>query len=560
MSKAWNIETIVHENAEKGFENHSSRGWRRPMRRWNGWGDESIYYPLTENALGFLREKIGEATPLPDATLHEVVGRIPPSRLPEHPSMTKSTEVRVRHARGQSLPDWLALRSGNLGIVPDGVAYPTISTELRSLLTFAKDASANIIPYGGGTSVVGHITPEKGDKPVLTIDMSRMNRLLSLDEESHLATFGAGTAGPDVEAQLRARGYTLGHFPQSFEFSTLGGWVATRSSGQQSLRYGRIEQLFAGGLLETPIGRFEVPGFPASAAGPDLREIVLGSEGRLGILTEIKVRVTPVPERERFYAVFFPDWHMATDAVRALVQARIPLSMVRLGNAVETETQLALGDGKRLTALFERYLSWRGAGAEKCMLIFGATGMRGQCRSAIKQALRLFRRNRGVYTGTIVGRKWSESRFLTPYLRNSLWETGYPVDTVETATDWENVDRMVDAIESALTRALEGEGERVHVFTHLSHLYPQGSCIYASYLFRNGKTYEQTFERWKRLKAAVSEAIVANGGTISHQHGVGVDHLPYLIAEKGELGLAAIKALCRQFDPDGIMNPGKLIP
>jgi alkyldihydroxyacetonephosphate synthase len=505
-------------------------------------------------------EKIGEGTPLPDATLQHALNQVPQSRLPDHPLITKSEEERVRHARGQSLPDWLALRSGNLGIVPDGVAYPTTSTDVRSLLAFAKDASADIIPYGGGTSVVGHITPEKGDKPVLTIDMSRMNRLLSLDEESHIATFGAGTAGPDVEAQLRARGYTLGHFPQSFEFSALGGWIATRSSGQQSLRYGRIEQLFAGGLLETPIGTLEVPGFPASAAGPDLREIVLGSEGRLGILTEVKVRVTVLPEQERFHAVFFPDWHKATDAVRALVQSRVPLSMVRLGNAAETETQLALGDGKRLTAVFERYLLWRGAGTEKCLLIFGVTGMRVQCRSAIKQALRLCRRNKGVYTGTIVGRKWSESRFLTPYLRNSLWEAGYAVDTVETATDWENVDRMVDAIESALIRSLEGESEKAHVFSHLSHLYPQGSCIYTSYVFRNGKTYELTFERWKRLKTAVSEAIVDNGGTISHQHGVGVDHLPYLIAEKGELGLAAIKALCRQFDPDGIMNPGKLVP
>jgi alkyldihydroxyacetonephosphate synthase len=529
------------------------------MRRWNGWGDESISYLLTKNAHGFLIEKIGEATPLPDATLQHALSQVPQSRLPDHPLITKSEEERVRHARGQSLPDWLALRSGNLGTVPDAIAYPTTGTDVRSLLAFAKDTSANIIPYGGGTSVVGHITPEKGDKPVLTIDMSRMNRLLSLDEESHIATFGAGTAGPDVEAQLRARGYTLGHFPQSFEFSTLGGWVATRSSGQQSLRYGRIEQLFAGGLLETPIGRLELPGFPASAAGPNLREIVLGSEGRLGILTQIKVRVTPVPEWEQFYAVFFPDWQEATDAVRALIQARVPLSMLRLGNAGETETQLALGNGRRLTAFFERYLSWRGASTEKCMLIFGATGMRRQSRSAIKQALRLFRKNKGIYTGTIVGRKWSESRFLTPYLRNSLWEKGYAVDTVETATNWKNVDRMVNAIESSLSRALGGESERIHAFTHLSHLYPQGSSIYTSYLFRNGKTYEHTFERWSRLKAAVSEAIVANGGTISHQHGVGVDHLPYMTAEKGELGLAAIKALCREFDPDGIMNQGKLV-
>jgi len=276
-------------------------------------------------------------------------------------------------------------------------------------------------------------------------------------------------------------------------------------------------------------------------------------------LTEVKVRVTPLPERERFPVVFFPHWQEAVEAVREAVQGKIALSMLRLGNAVETETQLALAGHERLVALLEKLLSWRGAGADKCMLISGVTGTRSHCRTALRQALRIFKRAGGVYTGTYVGCKWAENRFSVPYLRNSLWEKGYAVDTLDTATDWKNVDHMVGVIESALHGTLGDESERIHLFTHLSHLYPQGSSIYTSYLFRTGQTYEKTFARWQRLKSAATKAIVANGGTISHQHGVGVDHAPYLVEEKGELGLATIKTLCRQFDPDGMMNPGKLV-
>lgn len=531
----------------------------RAMRRWNGWGDETISFPLPEKARSFLVDKIGEATPLPDATLSQVLEQVPDSRLPDHPLVSKLREDRLRHARGQSLPDWLALRSGRIGLFPDGVAYPTTRNQVEALLAYAREQRAVVIPYGGGTSVVGHITPNDDKRPVLTIDMGRMNRLLSLDEESQIAIFGAGAAGPDVEAQLRARGYTLGHFPQSFEFSTLGGWIATRSIGQQSLRYGRIEQLFAGGRLETPAGPLEIPTFPASSAGPDLREVILGSEGRMGILTEVKVRVTPLPERERFQTIFFPSWKVALEATRTAVQDKIPLSMLRLSNAVETQTQLLLAGHERLVTLFEKLLSWRGAGPDKCMLIFAVSGSRLQCRSARKQARRAFKAATGLYAGSYLGLKWLENRFRTPYLRNSLWENGYAVDTVETATDWEKVDRMVDFMESALHNALPQGKNGIHVFTHLSHLYPQGASIYTTYLFPVARTYEETLSNWQDLKAAVSEAIVANGGTISHQHGVGVDHAPYLAAEKGKLGMAAIRNLFRHIDPDEMMNPGKLV-
>lgn len=537
------------------------------MRRWNGWGDDTVTYPLHDGPRQFLEGLVGPGTAPRDATLEAALAAVPPSRLPAHPLVSDDPADRVRHARGQSLPDWIALRSGRIPDFPDGVAYPTTDAEVRDLMRYAGESGACIIPYGGGTSVVGHINPPPGSAsangrgwgPILTVDLGRLNRLRRFDEISQLATFGAGVTGPDLEAQLRARGCTLGHFPQSFELSTLGGWIVTRSSGQQSLGYGRIEKLFAGGLLESPAGTLQLPPFPASAAGPDLREVILGSEGRLGILTEATVRVAPLPETEAFHAVFFPEFELGREAVRQIMQARLPLSMLRLSTAVETQTTLALAGRERLIGALERLLSLRGVGDGKCMLLLGLAGREAVVKTARKEALDIAGNQGGVHVGRTFGKEWHKSRFRTPYLRNTLWELGYAIDTLETATDWASIPAMVDAIEASLRSGLETIGERVHVFTHLSHLYPYGSSIYTTYLYRIASDPDETLRRWQVLKEAASLAIVAHDGTISHQHGVGVDHLPYLAGEKGPLGMAVLGDLCRRFDPEGIMNPGKLI-
>lgn len=529
------------------------------MRRWNGWGDESNGMELPGNGGQFLRDRIGNAVPLKDAAMDDVIAKVPASRLPQQDQIVTLAEDRLRHARGQSLPDWLAMRSGDFGLFPDGVAYPETSNDVAELLAFSAKNSITVIPYGGGTSVAGHINPAASDKPVLTIDMGHMNRLLELDEESLIARFGAGTPGPQVESQLRARGYTLGHFPQSFELSTIGGWVASRSSGQQSLRYGRIEQLFAGGIIETPKGRLDIPTIPASAAGPDIREIIMGSEGRMGIITEVCVRVTPLPEKEKFYVIFYPSWKQAKEASRKLVQSKIQLSMLRLSNAIETETQLALAGHEKLIALLEKFLSIRGTTSGKCMMTLGTTGSKAQCSASLSQVKKIAAEFGGVYTGTHLGDKWAEKRFNMPYLREALWQKGYAVDTLETATDWDNVDNLLNKMEASLRHGLEPKGEKVHVFTHLSHFYGQGCSIYTTYVFRNADSYEETLSRWKTLKTTTSEVIVNHRGTISHQHGVGKDHAPYMPVEKGPLGMAAIKALVNEFDPDGMLNPGTLL-
>ncbi len=534
------------------------------MRRINGWGEAAVNYPLSQHLTDFLTQVCGAGTKPQDLSLARLVEEAARTlaTLPTHRLISADPTERLRHARGQSLPDLIALRSGRGLVLPDGVAYPTSDEEVAELLGMARQWNCRVIPYGGGTSVVGHINPQPQDKPVLTINLSRLNHLHSLDPESRLATFGAGVVGPDLEAALRAHGFTLGHFPQSFELSTLGGWIATRSSGQQSLYYGRIERLFAGGQLHTPRGLLEIPAFPASAAATDLREMVLGSEGHLGILTRATVRISALPPHEEFMGVFFPDFERGTQAGRQLVQAGLPLSLLRLSTAGETATNLALAGPSRGLAGLDKWLRWRGASDQRCLLLLGLSGPSRLTQAGRKLAFEIIRQNDGLGLGplgAIFGKQWQKSRFRLPYLRNSLWENGWAVDTVETATNWSNVPALLARLEKALREALTEQNERVHVFTHLSHFYPQGSSLYTTFIFRLAADPDETLSRWQTLKGAASRAIVAGGGTISHQHGVGLDHAPYLGAEKGELGLAAIEALYRQFDPEGMLNPGKTL-
>jgi alkyldihydroxyacetonephosphate synthase len=532
------------------------------MRRWNGWGDDKTDVHLSAAVQTLLGDALGPGQPLDDATFAQVCEAVPRSRLPAHDLVDTDPAIRARHARGQSLPDLIALRGGTGLVFPDGVALPTSAEEVAELVDLAVARDFSLIPYGGGTSVTGHVNPVPSAAPVLTVSLARLARLRHLDAESRLATFEPGVTGPAVEEQLGALGYRLGHYPQSFEYSSLGGWIATRSSGQQSRGYGRIEDLFAGGTLVTPAGTLRLPPFPASAAGPDLRHLVLGSEGRLGILTEAIVRVSPLPEVERFEAVFFPHWEAALDGARALAQSGLPLSMLRVSTAAETATNLALAGRSRAGSALGTLLSWRGMHDQaRCLAVVGFTGRARHVRPVRRAALDLLRRQGAVRVGgSFLGRAWQKGRFRVPYLRNTLWDSGYAVDTVETATTWRQVPRTLLALESAVRGALSPEDERVHAFTHLSHVYPSGASLYTTFVFRLANSPEATLERWRRLKAAASEAIVREGATISHQHGVGADHLPYLAAEKGALGMRALRRLAATFDERGLLNPGKLLP
>ncbi|GAB3670266.1 FAD-binding oxidoreductase [Salinisphaera aquimarina] len=528
------------------------------MRRWNGWGDDTIDKALPAAARAFLESRLGRGDTPIDASLDSACAQVPASRLNAEPGWDVSAEARLRHAHGQSFADWAAVRHGDVGPFPDAVATPATHADTRAVLDRARALGAVVIPYGGGTSVVGHLKVIDDGRPVVCVDMSHNARLLDLNPRDRIARIGAGAPGPVLEAQLRAHGFVLGHYPQSFDYSTLGGWIVTRSAGQQSRRYGRIEDLLHGARLACAGSDFDVGGQVASSAGPDLRQLVLGSEGRLGIVTEADMHVCPVADHEAFHTLFFADWDAALAAARSITHAGVAVSMLRVSNAEETDTQLRIAGHESAIAWLRSYLGWRRLGDRPCMMMLGVTGDRALARRIRRDALGIARAAGGVHIGTRMGAIWAKNRFAGAYLRNSLWDAGFAVDTMETAVPWSRTTAAMSAMQQAAHAALNRYDERALAFAHLSHVYAAGSSLYMTVIWRRGGDYATDIERWRSLKAAVSQAIVGAGATISHQHGVGVDHAPYLAPEKSETGIDLIRAALAELDPDGMMNPHKL--
>ncbi|WP_201567683.1 FAD-binding oxidoreductase [Psychrobacter immobilis] len=557
-----NIDNISVDSVSK---DNTSLNTPIEQTRWNGWGNVSINKKVSPHGAKLIKSHIGKTNKLKSVSLQQVLKTVPKSRLPAELTdlnmVSTDQEVRLRHARGQSFPDWIAMHGGDFEVFPDGVAFPESTDDVEQLLKLAQEHDLIVIPFGGGTSVVGHINPQKGSRPVLTIAMSKMDQLIDLDNESQIATFGAGTQGPAVEAQLDEHGYRLGHYPQSWELSTLGGWIAARSSGQQSLGYGRIEQMFAGGTLVTPQGVLNIADIPASSAGPDLREMMMGTEGRAGIFTTVKMRVQSQPEQELFKVAFLPNWAAGKAVLKQAVQSNIRLSMLRLSNAVETDAHLHLGTTPSQFLAISTYLKARGLSSDKVMLTYGVSGDKAQNKLALTQFKKLLKQH-GSVTGKltdIMGNIWAHGRFKFPYLRGTLWEKGIMVDTFETATNWINIDEQMAQMQDAVKTSLADEGEDVMAFTHISHVYKQGASLYTTYFFRAAKDHAATLKRWQKIKKAASLSLANGTATISHQHGVGRDHAPYLVAEKGELGLQVTSDMIKSLDPEQRMNPGVLL-
>ncbi|MBR5494667.1 MAG: FAD-binding protein, partial [Psychrobacter sp.] len=458
------LDTASKDNDPTNTPANTSANTPIEQTRWNGWGNININKKVSPHGAKLIKSHIGKTKKLNSVSLAQVLKTVPKSRLPA--ALTKldtvsiDNEVRLRHARGQSFPDWIAMHGGDFEVFPDGVAFPESTADVETLLKLASEHDLIVIPFGGGTSVAGHINPQKGSRPVLTIAMSKMDQLIDLDIESQIATFGAGTQGPAVEAQLDAYGYRLGHYPQSWELSTLGGWIAARSSGQQSLGYGRIEQMFAGGTLVTLQGVLNIADIPASAAGPDLREMMMGTEGRAGIFTEVKMRVQSQPEEELFKVAFLPNWEAGKEVLRQAVQKNIRLSMLRLSNAVETDAHLHLGTTPSQFMAISTYLKARGLSSEKVMLTYGVSGDKAQNKLALTQFNKLLKQQNSV-TGKItdiMGSVWAHGRFKFPYLRGTLWEKGIMVDTFETATNWNHIDEQMQQMQEAVRTSLADEG------------------------------------------------------------------------------------------------------
>jgi alkyldihydroxyacetonephosphate synthase len=553
----------------------------RAKIKWNGWGwtahqdalaarDE--VWTWVADALGMPSLLATPARALEDVALPE--SRLYPETRAKLVAMLGPERVRddayerAFHALGRSYYDLLRLRAGDLTTAPDAVLYPRGTDEVLALLAFAAERDIAVVPYGGGTSVVGGVSGTRGEFPSLvTLDLSGMDRLLDVDPASRTATAEAGIYGPALEKGLAAKGLTLGHHPQSFEFSSLGGWIAHRGAGQGSSRYGRAEDWLVGAKLATPNGLLDTNGFPGSAAGPQLNDIVLGSEGAFGIITEATVRVHTAPQASDWRGYLFRNFASGAAAIRAAVQDEIPATMLRLSDSEETRFYRAfggLGKERKLKDRFaDLYLDRRGFDANACALIAGFEGDGEAVELARRQFDHLAKKKFGALAlGRSQGERWREGRFHGPYMRDPMMDRGVGVDTLETAARWSKIDALYTAVRDALDKAMRETAPRpgAHgvVLCHISHSYPDGASLYFTYIFP--RNLDGDIAQWRAIKTAASDAIAANCGTISHHHGVGEDHLPWIAQEKGALGIEVLRAIKGALDPKGILNPGKLIP
>ncbi|AOP51860.1 MAG: FAD-binding oxidoreductase [Brevibacterium aurantiacum] len=539
-----------------------------PRMRWWGWGEDGHDGPVKPGAKKMLAATCGwpASVNLPPVELADV--QLPEAELSADARVRFEAllgaeyvrddhATRVSHSAGRSVPDLLRLRSGEVPFAPDAVLYPASEMEVDELLTICQDERIAVVPFGGGTSVVAGIDAFRQDfSSCVCISLARLDEILDIDEESLTATVQAGVFGPDLEKKLQAKGLTLGHFPQSFEFSTVGGWVATRSAGQQSTGYGRIDENVFGLRASTPSGRITLRSTPATAAGPNPRQLLVGSEGTLGIITQATLRIKRVPEVALPDAWFFPDFHSGATALREIEQSGVRPDIARLSDLNETEFGLAqLGSDIQRKGLLA-YLRARGV-TTPCMLVLRYDGRKSEARSRRAAGRAIARKNKGVTMGGSPETAWEKHRFSTPYLRDQLMTDGVMVETMETAAPWSRIESLHDTIKQDIEKSLADRGTPALVLCHISHLYSAGCSLYYTVFAK--RQQGQEMEQWKAVKTAAGNAMVNNGGTITHHHATGADHAPWLPQETGELWVRMLRAAKAEVDPEGIMNPGKLM-
>lgn len=521
--------------------------------RWDGWGDFDRATELPRAVRALLPLMLGRVHRPEHAPGIEHV-EVDETRLTEadltafrtvvgEAHVSLDPQLRLRRAAGRSTPDLLRRRDRHQP-APDAVVRPADHAEVRELLGIAAQRGIAVVPFGGGTSVVGGVDPDAGaHRAVIALDLARLSGLISLDEISGEAVLLAGTRAPEAERLLAAHGFELGHYPQSFRYASIGGFAATRSSGQNSAGYGRFETMVTGIRMVTPTGDLDLGRAPGSAAGPDLMRLMLGSEGVFGVITAVRVRVHRVPVDRIVESWTFPDFETGAAALREVVQRAGGATVIRLSDEAETGVSLAqIGKIGRVLA----------KGASAVTVFEGEDVEHRRERTAA-----LITAAGGTSAGRTAAEDWARTRFDGPYLRDALLDAGVFCETLETATTWSNLHALRAAVTAALKDGFADAGAKSFIMCHVSHVYPTGASLYFTVLAGIKNDRPGT---WDIIKHRVGDAIMAAGGTITHHHAIGRDHAPWLTDEIGETGIRILRAVKRELDPHGIMNPGVLIP
>lgn len=548
--------------------------------KWWGWGEEGISFTHHDkpDLAPFVREHLGMDLDRPAAPVLafdqlDVPASQAPAALRDALStavgadhVTDAAHDRVVHTYGKSLRDLVRVRRGDLGRLPDLVVYPGTEDEVVAVLAAALAADAVVIPFGGGTNISGSLEPPRDEaRPVLSVDLGRLDRVLEVDDVSRLARIQAGALGPHLEEQLNARGWTLGHFPDSFRHSTLGGWIATRSSGMQSDKYGDIADITRAVRMVTPSGVLVTRPVPATATGPSVREMVLGSEGRLGLITEATVHVHRLPDERTILGYLFPDWHGALAAMNEIAASDVSPSVTRVSDARETQFSFATRKAgsaldKAKSAALKVFLRRRRGFdlSQMCLSFIGYEGTAEHVKAQRKLVGSIVSRHGGVGIGASPGALYDQKKFDTPYIRDFLLDRGGLADVSETAAPWAQLEPLHHGVNRSAQEAFDEIGVRGWVMCHLSHSYHAGACLYFTFAFEQSRGADP-LDQYDVVKRAVQQAFIDHGGTLSHHHAVGLEHAPWLEADLSAPGVGMIRALFDGTDPGHNLNPGKIL-
>jgi alkyldihydroxyacetonephosphate synthase len=466
--------------------------------------------------------------------------------------LTDAHEARVRHTYGKNYRDVIRGFRGDFTSAPDLVAAPASEDDITCILDWASDAGVAVIPYGGGTSVVGGIEGDVDERyaGVVSLDLERLSRVLEVEQSSMSARIQAGAAGPGLETQLAEHGLTLRHFPQSFEFSTLGGWIATRAGGHFATVYTHIDDLVQSTRAITPRGVWESRRLPGSGAGPSPDRMMIGSEGILGVITEAWMRVRPRPVFRASATAHFAEYERAVDAVRALSQSGLYPSNCRLLDKREAALNAVTMDGSHVLVIgFESadhpLEPWMGRALE-LVADHGGTCPKGPVY-----------RESGERGGEGGAGAWRDAFIDMPYLLNVMASMGIIADTFETACTWDHFEQLHANVVSGVRRAMKDVCGAGFISCRFTHVYPDGPAPYFTFIAPG--RYGVEAEQWMTIKKAASDAVLHNGGTITHHHAVGRVHRPWYEAQRPALFGDALRAAKGALDPAGVMNPGVLL-
>lgn len=551
-------------------------------QKWWGWGDESIAFTYDDKPKlpAFVMDKIGidlaaPKTPPPDFDDLQV----PEPRIPDaltaklrgvvgDDGLTQDDLARVVHTYGKGLADLVRVRASDLPRVPDAVVYPADEDEVQQVVDIVADADAVVIPFGGGSNIAGSLTPEADEsRPIISLDLGRLNRVLDIDESSGLARIQAGVLGPDMETQLNARGWTMGHQPDSFQHSTLGGWVATRSSGMQSDKYGDIADITRGMRVVLPGKVVSIRPLPSTSSGPSVREMILGSEGRLGVITEVWVNVHNLPANRVIVGYLFPTWTAALSAMHEISESDATPSVTRVSNANETAFSFALQkessgmDAVAKKGLFA-FLKKRGWSLDDaCISFIGYEGSSAHVKNTKSLVGKIVRSRGGITLGKGPGAIYDQKKFDTPYIRDFLLDIGAFGDVSETAAPWSRLRELYDATIKAANETFDKLGVKGFIMCHLSHSYHSGACLYFTFAFPPGVDhFSGQLAKYWAVKRTIQQSFVDHGGTLSHHHGVGTDHAQWLEQDLSVGGVDIMTGLFKAVDPGRHLNPGTVLP